>query len=311
MVRSYPHGVSLIDRTGLREESSLEIGISSITAELSWESAYAYGRLGQSDVEDVVVAGAGLRTAFASVSKLVTALAIHIAVEEETLSYGVEEGLHGASVHDLLCHASGLRPDGAVAEVGDWSFLTTPGRRRIYSNLGFELLGTHLEAVAEIPFGEYVEEAVLRPSAMAGAAYDRTLFVPGGIGAAAGLRGGVEDLVMLVRTLSYPGLVDVSTLAYLRSPAYPSLPGVLPGFGPQQDNLWGLGPEIRSEKSPHWSSARNSPATFGHFGRSGSLVWIDPVRGCFLVFLSERPFDAWALRTWPLLSDAVLDVAGG
>jgi hypothetical protein len=49
-------------------------------------------------------------------------------------------------------------------------------------------------------------------------------------------------------------------------------PGVVPGFGRQSRSDWGLGFEIRDRKAPHWTGQRNSPPTFGHFGRSGSFL---------------------------------------
>ena len=54
--------------------------------------------------------------------------------------------------------------------------------------------------------------------------------------------------------------------------AFPGLRGVLPGFGLQDPNDWGLGLEIRGRKAPHWTGARNSPrdrsGTSGAAGRS-------------------------------------------
>ena len=57
------------------------------------------------------------------------------------------------------------------------------------------------------------------------------------------------------------------------------LAGVLPGYGRQTPNDWGLGCEIRDHKSPHWTAPENSPETFGHFGQSGSFLWVDRAAG--------------------------------
>ena len=61
-------------------------------------------------------------------------------------------------------------------------------------------------------------------------------------------------------------------------------------------------------KSPHWTGTANSPATFGHFGAAGSMLWVDPAAGCGLVALTDRAFDDWpdALAAWSELSDAVV-----
>ena len=87
---------------------------------------------------------------------------------------------------------------------------------------------------------------------------------------------------------------------------FAGLAGVLPGFGPFAPCDWGLGVEIRGTKQPHWTGTSNSPATFGHFGRSGSFLWIDPVAGVLCGGLCDRPFGPWAARSWPVLADAVV-----
>ena len=53
---------------------------------------------------------------------------------------------------------------------------------------------------------------------------------------------------------------------------FPGLTGVLPGFGVQRPNDWGLGFEIRDAKSPHWTGSANSGRTYGHFGQSGTFI---------------------------------------
>ena len=86
--------------------------------------------------------------------------------------------------------------------------------------------------------------------------------------------------------------------------------GVLPGFGRQERNDWGLGFELRDEKQPHWTGSRNSPRTFGHFGAAGTFLWVDPDPGLVLAVLTDREFGDWAREAWPVLSDAVLEEAG-
>jgi CubicO group peptidase (beta-lactamase class C family) len=87
---------------------------------------------------------------------------------------------------------------------------------------------------------------------------------------------------------------------------FPGLDGVLPGYGVQRPNDWGLGFEIRDAKSPHWTGAHNSPGSYGHFGQSGTLIWVDPVAKLALVVLTDRDFGDWALPLWPAISDRVL-----
>ena len=87
---------------------------------------------------------------------------------------------------------------------------------------------------------------------------------------------------------------------------FPGIKGVLPGFGRMEPNDWGVGFELRDAKSPHWTGARNSPRTFGHFGRTGSFLWVDPERGLALACLTDLAFGDWARDAWPRLADAVL-----
>ena len=50
-------------------------------------------------------------------------------------------------------------------------------------------------------------------------------------------------------------------------------------------------------------------AQLGHFGGSGTFVWIDPDAGLALVALTDRTFGAWAIEAWPRFADAVLSAA--
>ena len=77
---------------------------------------------------------------------------------------------------------------------------------------------------------------------------------------------------------------------------FPGLGGVLPGFGRQTPNDWGLGLEMRDAKAPHWTGSRNAPETIGHFGRSGTFLWVDPVAGIALGCLTDLAFGALGRR---------------
>jgi CubicO group peptidase (beta-lactamase class C family) len=233
----------------------------------------------------------------ASVTKPLAALAILVAVEEEAVSLDdpADEALiPGATLRHLLAHASGLAPERPMK-----SF--PPGVRRVYSNVGIELAATLVERATDIPFARYFGEALCRPLRL-----DTTRLAgsPAKDGYAS-----VADVAHVARELISPtGLLSGDTLSAATSVQYPGLRGVLPGFGPQDPNDWGLGFEIRSTKSPHWTGATNSIATFGHFGQSGTFLWVDPAARLALVALTDRDFGPWAAESWPKLSDAVLAV---
>jgi CubicO group peptidase (beta-lactamase class C family) len=124
--------------------------------------------------------------------------------------------------------------------------------------------------------------------------------------AGSGVVGTLADLLELARELRAPQRVAPETMDEAATVQFPGLDGVLPGFGRQKPNDWGLGLELRDGKSPHWTGARNSPRTFGHFGRSGTFLWVDPDADVALACLTDRPFGDWAAEAWPRLADAVL-----
>ena len=121
-----------------------------------------------------------------------------------------------------------------------------------------------------------------------------------------GVEGSLEQLLVVARELMEPTRIARETLDEAVSVQFPGLDGVLPGFGRQTPNDWGLGIELRDAKSPHWTGRRNSERTFGHFGRSGTFLWVDPDAGLALACLTDRTFGDWAKEAWPRLSDDVL-----
>jgi CubicO group peptidase (beta-lactamase class C family) len=231
------------------------------------------------------------RLPWASVTKLLTAVAVHVACEEGTLALDRQAGPPGATVAHLLAHASGLAPEGR-------DVLGPPGTRRAYSNSGYEVLAEVLAAEAAMPFATYLEEAVLAPLGMLATSLEGT--------AAAGAVGPTADLARLAAELLSPTLVAPATAARMAAVAFPGLAGVLPGYGAMDPNDWGLGPEVRGAKAPHWTPPEASPRTFGHFGRAGGFCWVDPDAGVACVTLSDRSFGPWAQQAWPVLGSAVL-----
>jgi CubicO group peptidase (beta-lactamase class C family) len=232
------------------------------------------------------------RFALASVTKLLSAVAVLVAVEERTIGLADPLGPPGATVAHLLAHASGLG-----FERGD-PLRARPGTRRVYSNYGFELLGDHVAERSELAFADYLIEAVLAPLAMTATSLEGS---PAHEGFSTAL-----DLARFAAELLAPRLLDQATFELATSVAFPGLAGVLPGFGHFDPCDWGLGFELRDAKQPHWTGAANSAATFGHFGQGGSFLWVDPAPGVALVVLTDRPFGEWATTAWPSLSDTVL-----
>lgn len=220
----------------------------------------------------------------ASVTKLFTAVAALVAVEEEAVALTDPAGPEGSTVEHLLAHASGL-------DFGSDAVLARPGTRRIYSNTGFEVLGRTVAAATGIPFAEYATEA---------------LGLEAGPSPAHGWHATAADVLALVDQVRRPTLLAAETMARATRVAFPGLRGVLPGLGRYDPLDWGLGFELRDGKSPHWTGTRNSARTAGHFGARGTFAWADPEADVSCVALTDRDFDDWALQAWPRLADLVL-----
>jgi CubicO group peptidase (beta-lactamase class C family) len=227
----------------------------------------------------------------ASVTKLLSAYATLVAVEEGAVEWDQPAGPPGSTLRHLVAHASGLA-------FNEHKVVAPPGNRRLYSNAGFDVLADTLRESSGIPFEEYLADAVLRPLGMASS----RLAGPAGSGGVST----VADLALFAAELQAPKLISPTTLREATSVVFPGLSGVLPGLGHQRPNDWGLGLELRDHKSPHWTGADNSPETFGHFGQSGTFLWVDPAAGAACVVLTDRIFGDWAKRLWPEFSDGVL-----
>ena len=260
----------------------------------SWDVPFAAAGVTRA-AGDVATRGDTTRPVrLASVSKPVTALAVLVAAEEGVLDLDEPAGPPGSTVRHLLAHTSGLPFDSGAP-------IAQPGRRRIYSNEGFRVLGGHVAKRAEMPFAEYVRAAVVDPLGI-------SLDPEGHPGA--GMHASLDDVLALGRELLAPRLVAAETHAEMVSVQFPGVDGVLPDFGRYSPLDWGLGVELKGDKSPHWSGSRTSPATFGHFGGSGTFLWVDPQQELACAVLTGREFGDWAKDAWPRLSDAVLEELG-
>lgn len=233
------------------------------------------------------------RFPLASITKVIVGWTAMIAVEEGVITLDTPVGQPGCTLRHLLAHAGGYAFDGPEP-------IAEPGRRRIYSNTGIELAAAAIEQATGIPFATYLAEAALEPLGMA----------------ASELRGSpahaivstVGDMTRLLAELQRPTLLSPGGATDCVTVQYPDLAGIVPGVGRFDPCPWGLGIEIRGDKTPHWTGTANAPSTFGHFGGAGTMAWVDPTAECALVALADRPFDDWpdAVGSWRTLSDAVV-----
>ncbi len=234
----------------------------------------------------------------ASLSKPIAAWAIMIAVEEAVIDLDGPlrhvDAPEGATMRHLLSHAAGFGFDGEepVAAIE---------RRRMYSNTGIERAAEELSGSAGMAFDEYLNEAVIQPLGLAATKMKGS--------PAHGIWSTLGDMSRFVQEMRRPALLAHSTVDDVTRSQFPTLAGIVPDVGRFDPCPWGLGVEVRGGKSPHWTGRANSAATFGHFGGSGTMMWVDPLAEVGVVALTDRPFDEWrdeALRRWPEFSDAAL-----
>ena len=238
--------------------------------------------------------GTTVSVRLASVSKPVAALATLVAAEEGVVDLDEPAGPAGSTIRHLLAHTSGLPFEGSEP-------IARPEHRRIYSNEGFRALARRVAERAEMPFPQYVREAVC---------------VPLGIGLdprgdpAAGMHGSLEDVLAFARELLVPRLIADETRDEMVSVQFPGLAGVLPEHGRFDPLDWGLGVQLNT-RPPTWMGTRTSARTFGHFGGTGTFLWVDPEAGVVCAALTTRNFGDWAKDAWPRFADAVLAELGG
>lgn len=253
----------------------------------------------------------------------------------------------GVTIRRLLSHSAGLPRDLSPATVSyslglDWPTLSrgcretplqfAPGTRVHYSNVGYGLLACVVERVTGKEFSAVLQGSVLDPLQIDGSLTGLLPRTPVAISDVRGDTAGSDREMFnsaFWRSLGLPwaGLTTTAAgaLALVRafrapSPTLPpdlcveatrnqddDLPG---GFVPPlvwPTCWWGLGPDLRDSKTPHWTPLEASPQTYGHSGASGCCVWEDPTRGVRWAILGTRSADnGWLVRAGSRLGTIVL-----
>ena len=266
----------------------------------TWTSTWPAGwaSIGVADATSTLGAGPDPAEPFrvASISKTMVGMAALVALEEESITLDEPAGPEGSTVRHLLAHASGLGfdKDRQVSPVG---------KRRVYSNVGIETFCDHLAEQTGIDFETYLHEAVFHPLGMASTELRGS--------PAHGVHSTITDLLVYARELLAPTLISRSTLDMATRPHFPDLAGVLPGLTSFDPNPFGLTFEIKDHKEPHWTAPSNAPSTFGHFGGSGSFLWVDPEAQLAAVSIADENFGVWSLDSWPATSERILKAYSG
>lgn len=255
-----------------------------------WPVAFAAAGIVAPDGRVVTHGDAHRVVRLASVSKPVVALVLLIAAEEGVIDLDAPAGPPGSTLRHLLAHTSGLPFEGMTPVV-------PPGRRRIYSNEAFRVLASYLAEHAHMRFEDYVRAAVCEPLGLG-------LDPHGDPGS--GMHASLLDVLALGRELLQPTLVATETRDEMVSVQFPGVLGVLPNHGRFEPLDWGLGVQLNTRPSS-WMGTRASDRAYGHFGGTGTFLWVDPDARVVCAALTEREFGEWAKAAWPRLSDAVLD----
>ena len=227
----------------------------------------------------------------ASVTKLLTAYATLVAVDRGMLSLETPVGIPGATVRHLLTHTSGIAQDSR-------DIVCEPEKKRLYSNAGFDLLGEVVESATGTAVGRWIEESLLEPLGMASTDVPAS---PAHSGTSC-----VDDLLLLGRELRDFSLISEALAREATEVQFPDVAGIVPGYGRQNPCPWSLVGEVRGQKAPHWTAPSSSLRTRGHFGVSGSFLWVDPDSEVIAAFVGEQPFGVWHRENWAQLNEGAL-----
>ncbi len=252
---------------------------------------------GVTDAHDVVATHGPVEDPFAlaSVTKPLTALGVLLAVQHGDVHLDEPAGPDGATVRHLLAHASGLGPSADDRRV-------PPETRRVYSNAGYDLLGDLVADRVGTSFSDHLAHELVAPLDLDATVLDGS--------PAHAARSSVGDLLAVARELLAPDLLDAPSVEEMATPQWPDLDGVVPGYGRQVPCPWGLGLEVRGAKDPHWTGPSQPPHVVGHFGQTGTFLWVDRDAGVAVAVLTDRDFGSWAHDTWAPFNERLAATLG-
>ena len=247
------------------------------------------------------------------------------------------------TVRDLLLHTSGLRPDldpesgwrgtdAALARIAADHPLHAPGSAFLYSDLNFIVLGELVRRVSGESLDHYAARHIFQPLGMRdtgfnpppalrpriaptdratgglrrGVVQDPTAWRMGGVAGHAGLFSTADDLARFARMLLGGGALDGARILRPETVAALTTPVPLPG-GARRALGWDSNSHYARDIAPAFG-----PRAYGHTGYTGTLLWIDPDTGRFLILLTSRLYPDGHGDAKPLRREvAALIGAGG
>lgn len=267
----------------------------------------------------------------ASLTKvLATATSVMLLNERGLLDYDqpVTEWLplptfSAVTLRHLLTHTSGLPPfktwhqearsvDEYIQRIAALPLESPPGSKRVYSDLGFMILGRIVELAGKMGLDEFARENIFKPLAMEhtgynipeawrarcaateqcpwrgklmqGEVHDENAYAVGGVSGHAGLFAPAEDIARFCRGLLDGKLLKPETVAMM------ARPGAVPSY-PWQALAWKIDPWAEGSEG-HLRSRR----AIGHTGWTGTSLWMDLDTHHFAILLSNTPHPSRDLR---------------
>lgn len=245
-------------------------------------------------------------------------------------------GRDAVTVRMLLDHTSGLpawvdlarltRDRAAALDLVYATPLRRPaGARAVYSDVNAILLGLVVEAVTGMPLDRFVAESLYRPLGMA-----HTRFLPGtswrprvaptGQWRGHPVAGEVNDQnsKRLGGVAGHAGLfatgADVARYAqwWLRRGTPLLRPATADTFlnaVAAGHRLLGWESRTTGEYTPNPYGTLPSALAYGHTGWTGTMLWVDPARDLFVVFLTNRAFGPRVAKPFQALHQVRAEVA--
>lgn len=229
-----------------------------------------------------------------------------------------ENGKEKITIEQLLTHQGGLIPDNPLADYEEgnekawqkiWQLKPSEalGKRFVYSDVGFIVLGEVVQRMTGESLAAFTEENIFRPLGMRetgflpnerlaqraapteqrddrwlrGKVHDPRAALLGGVAGHAGLFSTASDLALYANMLLAEGKVGENRILSHVAIEEMARPRDISG------QLRGLGWDMRSK----YSSNRGeffSPKAFGHGGFTGTTLWVDRDLDLFVIFLSNR-----------------------
>ena len=241
------------------------------------------------------------------------------------------------TVRMLLDHTSGLPAwvdfarltrdrDGALALLYATPLRRPPGARAEYSDLNAILLGLVVEHVAARPLERFTEDSIFTPLGMRNTRYLppdswRARIAPTGVWRGHPIAGEVNDQnsKRLGGVSGHAGLfasaADVARYAQwwlrrgsplLRAATVDTFLSSDPAAGAR---LLGWESRTTDEYTPSPYGTLPTLRAYGHTGWTGTMLWIDPERDLFVVFLTNRAFGPRVAKPFTALHEIRAKVA--